>query len=206
MTRHEIFYGDHDSKALAAEALATQKSEIARGFAISSKAALGKVLARMGREMVKKTLTPVSGNRAVAEDIDSLLESLDPAGLEQFLLGLGGVCLGVTVETLEKAAIDGWGDTVFLDIYELAIAGTQIPKPTLDILATRITGPRRTSQEETTIIRRHLNTDKTFLGFFNKDNRQSLPQIIGVLIYELRPFQIAIQRILPVYAGAVKYL
>lgn len=206
MFQKEIFYGDHNAEALAAEALAMEKSERERGFPISSKAALGKVLARMGREMIRKTLAPVSENRAVAEDLSSLLKSLDREGLEQFLLGLGGICLGVTVETLEKAAIEGWDDKVFLVNYELAIVGTQIPKPKLDILATRISGPRRVPQEETTIIRRQLIADKTFLGFFDEDNRQNLPQIVEVLICEHRLFRSAIKRILPIYSGAVKYL
>lgn len=206
MVKGETFYGDYNSEALAAEALAMGKSEKKRGFPISSKAALGKVLARMGREMIKETLTPVSGNRAVAEDIDSLLESLDRAGQEQFLLGLGGVCLGVTIETLEKAAIEGWDDKVFLVNYELAITGTQMPGLKLNVLAARVSGLRRTPQEETAIILQQAIADKTFLAFFDEDNRQSLPQIVGVLIYDFWPFRSAVRRILPIYSGAVKYL
>ncbi|MDP3998902.1 MAG: hypothetical protein Q8P89_04790 [bacterium] len=206
MTRSEIFYGDHNSEALAAEALVTKKSEAERGYVLSPKAALGKVLARMGREIVQKTLAPVSGNRSVAEDINALLESLDSDGRKKFLLGLGGICLGVVVQTLEKAAFDGWEDKVFLDNFELAINGTQIPKHRLDNLVERVRGPRRTSQEETANIRQQLTRDKTFLSFFDLENPHNLPQIVEVIIYKFSPYPRAMERVLPVYEGAVKYL
>lgn len=196
-------FASYTPQELAAEARARKNTE---GNAISLKAALGLVFQRIGRDIIKRTLTPISGRGTVAEDIGSLLAGLSPEGMQQFLLGFGGIYLGTTIATLELAAVNGWEDEFFVTNYNLAIVGTQLPQLKLEVLNGLTQGPRRSPREETVLIQQELRYKPTFLGFFNPENRNSLPQILQSHIYEKRYLREAISRIVPFYREAVKYL
>lgn len=202
----EILYSGRRPIDLAGEALDQKASKAREGRKISDKAALADVFSRLGVELVKRTLNPLSGGGAIAEDINSLVMSLDSEGRKRLFLGIGGICLGAIIKSLEEAAVIGWSDQDFFEKYDFAITGTQLPKLDREVFSKDMIS-RRSPQEQAQLIRAELARDGgTFLFAFDPARRVTLPEVLDRMIHRNSSFGQALALVLPFYRDAVKAL
>lgn len=154
--------------------------------------------------MLKSATAPVVSG-PVAESMDSIIRKMSRDQSKQFLMGLGGICLGCIIRSLESAVMDGWDDGVFVDLFNSAISGTSIPILSLEHIANMVSKPRRTPNEETTIVREELRRDNTFLGFFDRESRDRLPRILETVVSG-EYISAGLSLVLPAYKEAVRLL
>ncbi len=200
-------FGGMVVRDLVGQADGIQRRMKGEGHPVSLKVALALSFGEVGRGMLKSATAPVVSG-PVAENLESILKKMKRDQKRQFLMGLGGICLGCIIRSLESAVWDGWDDRIFVDFFNLAISGTSIPGLRLEDLeeaAKGMSSSRRTVEEETSIIRAELQRDNTFLGFFEKENREKLPQTIQALTLG-KYISAGLLLVLPVYKEAVTQL
>lgn len=189
---------------LVAQADGIQQRMKREGHMVPKKVALALSFGEVGREMLKQATAPVVSG-SVAESIESILRKMKKDQRRQFLMGLGAICFSCIVGSLENAAWDGWDDGVFVDRFNLAISGTSIPTLSLEHIENIVSNPKRTPEEETTIVREELKRDNTFLGFFEKENRDRLPRTLEA-VASGKYVSAGLLLVLPVYKEAVRYI
>lgn len=153
---------------------------------VSDKVAVALVMKDQGTELLKEISSGTDGSMGIAPDISSVISGLSPSARTKFLDGLGQVLLGSILQSVEEGFF-GWDDYLFVEHFNRGVVGTAMPTLKVDNLIKGINPSlRRTTQQETDIIRRELVKDPRFLSFLEPVGYALgvLPQVVGVLFQE----------------------
>lgn len=166
--------------------------------------AIGQRIACLGQDLVKRTVTPICEG-GICEDINTVYANLDQKGRIDLLRGLGAICLGVAVVTIEDLVVNGWSDEALLARYNYYITGTPLQPLSPDDFQEVLPENRPGYEVETGYLREAVKDNSGMVTLLKGDCRGKLPCVLDVFL-KIPTHREGLGLILPFYMAALEHL
>lgn len=166
--------------------------------------AIGQRIADLGQQLVKRTVTPICEG-GICEDINTVYASLDKKGRIDLFRGLGAICLGAAVVTVEDSVVNGWSDEALLARYNLYITGTPLQPLSLEDFHEFLPENRLGPEVETRYLREAVKDNSGMVTLLKGDYRGKLPCVLDFFL-KIPAHREGLGLILPFYMAALEHL